>query len=329
MHPLTPREFLLATDAGALHLYDTREPSSSAAGSAADIWSGSKSRPAQTWRPHEDYITSLTALPPSAASTSGFPRQFVTVGDTTCALLDVRKGVIATSSPGKEVLTSTAEIGGRVFTGDTGGGLTVWDKNVVRQWEHGMGKQRVDVRRSMVSPEGDVLEMPAPEDETIDVLCGMPGALAGRSGKDADLLIAGWDTGRIEVLTTAAKGRRARVEAMWQCDETEGVMALGFDVVGRLVAGAGEKIELYGYKGEEVVESEGDEDEMEDSDDDSAAVPAPTKRAPDSEDEDDDDDDEVDSSDEERKQPKRKKRKKVKQVKGKGAQQTFSFAGLD
>ena len=94
LHPLTGRTLLLATDDGALHLYDLRE---SERGFAAR-------RPASTLRPHADYVASITPLAPTAQSTSGLPKQWVSTGGTTLAVSDLRRGVQIRSEDQEEAL---------------------------------------------------------------------------------------------------------------------------------------------------------------------------------------------------------------------------------
>ncbi|KAK6425194.1 WD repeat-containing protein jip5, partial [Oleoguttula sp. CCFEE 5521] len=79
IHALSPQTLLLTTDSGALHLYDLRDPAPS-----LPIVSGKTAfttgQPAATHHPHTDYISSLSPLPPSSASTSGYSKQWLTTG---------------------------------------------------------------------------------------------------------------------------------------------------------------------------------------------------------------------------------------------------------
>ncbi len=130
LHALSPQTLLLATDSSALHLYDLREPSTFAS-----------RKPAQTHRPHDDYISSLAPLPPSDTSTSGYSKQWVTTGGTTLAVTDLRRGVLVKSEDQEEELLSCVFVDGlparpgrstgqKVLVGCSTGVVTVWERGV-------------------------------------------------------------------------------------------------------------------------------------------------------------------------------------------------------
>lgn len=129
LHALSPQTLLVATDSAALHLYDLRAPSTL------------RSKPSQTHRPHDDYISSLTPLPPTEASTSGFSKQWITTGGTTLAVTDLRRGVLVKSEDQEEEFLSSVFVGGlrarpgrskgeKVVVGSSSGVLTLWERGV-------------------------------------------------------------------------------------------------------------------------------------------------------------------------------------------------------
>ncbi|KAI5282355.1 WD repeat-containing protein jip5 [Ascosphaera acerosa] len=145
IHALSPQSLILATDSGAMYVYDLRDPliASPSAGAGASSSSSSSpaclsARPQQTHHPHDDYVSSLTPLPPSAASTSGFSKQWITTGGTTVALTDLRRGVLVRSEDQEEELVSSCYVTGlrrggtsqgeKLLVGGSGGVLTLWEK---------------------------------------------------------------------------------------------------------------------------------------------------------------------------------------------------------
>lgn len=266
---------MLATDSSALHLYDLRIP-----------YSKVSARPEQSHHPHDDYISSLTPLPPSDTSTSGFSKQWVTTGGTTLAVTDLRRGVLVRSEDQEEELVSSAFIGGlansgtsrgeKVAVGGSNGVLTLWEKGV---WDD------QDERIYVQGGTGGA--------ETIETLVTVPDEL-GR-GK---MLAAGLGNGLIKFIRIGPN----KVSSEVVHDETEGVVGLGFDVEGRMVSGGGQIVKVW----HEAVNGSGD-------------ILAGEKHM--MGDSDDSDDDSEDSDAEERRNAnanERKKRKKGKSGRGTG-----------
>lgn len=296
MHALSPQTFLLSTDSGALHLYDLRDPAPSLPVSDAKT-AFINPRPAQTYHPHADYISSICAIPPSAASTSGYSKQWLTTGSTTLALTDLRRGVLTKSEDQEELLLSCLYVTGlaaKKSSGSTGekaivgggdGVVTLWEKG---QWDD--QDERIVVSR---------------EKETLDCMAHIPDGLGGVGKKIA----VGMGDGKIRFIRLGMN----KVVGEVQHDEVEGVVGLEFDIGGRMISGGGQILKVW----RESIEAEEDED---------AEVGAAKRGASDSNDSDQDDDDD-DSSDEEEKP--RKRRKKRKRGKGPATSTSFNFSGLD
>ncbi|KAI7490908.1 WD repeat-containing protein [Hortaea werneckii] len=304
IHALSPQTLLLGTDAGALHLYDLRDPAPTLPVSEAKQ-AFINPRPASTHHPHTDDISSLTALPPSSTSTSGFSKQWLTTGGTTLALTDLRRGVLVKSEDQEELLLSSLYVSGlptKKSSGSTGekalvgggdGVITLWEKG---QWDD--QDERIHVSR---------------EKETIDALAEVPRGVGG-FGKN---VAVGLGDGKVRFIRLGQN----KIVGEVQHDEMEGVVELGFDVGNRMISGGGQILKVW----QEHIEA--DEEAWEDEDEeDEAAAAAGGKRAAMGSDEDSDQDDE-DSSDEEEKSKSR--RKKRKRGKGPAAPSQFNFSGLD
>lgn len=296
LHPLSPQTLLLATDSSALYLYDLRVPT------AAESTAFTSTQPSQTHHPHADYISSLTPLPPSEASTSGYSKQWVSTGGTTLAITDLRRGVLVRSEDQEEELLSSCFVSGlsarksstskgeKVVVGGAGGVLTLWERGV---WDD--QDERITVDRS----EGG--------GESVDVLAVLPGGV-GPAGRT---IAAGLGDGKVRFVRL---GQNKVVDEI-QHAEVEGVVSMNFDVGGRLITGGGQTIKVWHEKVDE---------------DNHGYVDGDGKRAG-SNSEDSDDSGDGDSSEEEEKG--RKRRKKRKRGKGKdtdsGKATTLSFSGLD
>ncbi|KAE9366904.1 WD40 repeat-like protein [Stipitochalara longipes BDJ] len=295
LHALSPQTLLLATDSAALHLFDLRAPSTLSA------------KPSQTHHPHDDYISSLTPLPPTEASTSGFSKQWVTTGGTTLAVTDLRRGVLVKSENQEEELLSSVFVGGlpskpgrskgeKVLVGSSNGVLTLWERGV---WDDQDERIYVDIGRG--------------GGESLDSLAVMPEGV-GDGGKN---VVVGVGDGTIRIVQL---GPNKVIGEALRHDEVEGVVGLGFDVGGRLISGGGSIVKVWQEK------MTLDEDEEDDSDEGESSA---KKRALDGSASDDSDEaDAKDSSDEEGGHQRRKKRRK-----GKGKKNTgngiLGFKGLE
>jgi hypothetical protein len=285
LHTLTPQTLLLATDSSALHLYDLRANSTVPS-----------SKPQQTHHPHDDYVTSLTPLPPTDTSTSGTSKQWVSTGGTTVAVTDLRRGVLVKSEVQGEELLSSVIVDGKLVVGGEKGGLRLWQVGV---WDD--NEETVTVGKGA---SADVLAM-VPE-----------GVGKGR------MLAVGMDDGVVRFVGMG--GKRAKVLGFEvRHDDVEGVLGLGFEVGGRMCSGGGAVVKVW----EESLASGGGVGAEEEEEED-IAVRGKLGNGSDS-DEGEDDDGDGDVSSGEEKPRKRKKRKRNKGKSNGEAQQVTAFKGMD
>ncbi|EPQ65981.1 Bgt-3341 [Blumeria graminis f. sp. tritici] len=237
VHALSPETLLLATDSAAIHVYDLRSPSIMTP------------RPAQTYFPHQDYISSLTPLPPSSSSKSGFSKQWISTGGTTLAVTDLRKGVLAQSADQEEELLCSTFVGGlpirpgksngeKLLLGDSSGVLTLWEKGV---WDDQQERIRVVNRRS--------------EACALESIALMPQGV-GDGGKN---VVVGVEDGKIHIVKLGINKVTATLQHE-RLDGVEGVTALGFDVDGRLISGGGTIVKAW----QQLASDNGSEDEEDD-----------------------------------------------------------------
>ena len=332
IHALSPQTLLLATDSGALHLYDLRAPAPSIAAATAprgkQAFTGTK--PAQTHHPHTDYVSSLTPLPPSNTSTSGYSKQWLTTGGTTLALTDLRRGVLVKSEDQEEELLSSLYVTGltakkssgstgeKALVGGSDGVITLWEKG---QWDD--QDERITVSH---------------ERETVDALALIPDGAGGFGKKVA----AGLGDGKIRVIRLGDN----KVLDELQHDELEGVISLGFDVGNRMISGGGQVVKVWEEHVREsaVAEEEEEEEEEEaaaaivEAEDNSSDAGVEDGRVPENDEsgkrrgkgsDRDSEEDEGDRNDENDGKKHRKKRKRRKKGKGTSTDRSFNFTGLD
>lgn len=281
VHALSPQTLLLATDSSKLHLYDLRVP-----------YSKVSARPQQTHRPHDDYVSSLTPLPASDTSTSGFSKQWVTTGGTNLAVTDLRRGVLVRSEDQEEELISSTYIGGlsssgssrgeKVVVGGSEGVLTLWEKGA---WDD--------------QDERIYIERRAGGAESLEKLTVVPEELG--KGK---MVAIGLGSGKVKFVRMGMN----KVVSELTHDETEGVVGLGFDVEGRMVSGGGQVVKVWNET-TDMGDSAGGKHGLGDSDDS---------------DDDSDSDQETKKTDNSRRQRKKQKGKE----RGKG-REVMAFADID
>lgn len=299
VHALTPQTLLVATDASALHVYDLR-------GRPAYFSFGHK--PQQTHQPHNDYISSISSLPPTKSSTSGTSKQWVTTGATTLAVTDLRRGVLSKSEDQEEELLSSAFVSGlptkhgrasgeKIIVGGAGGVLTLWEKG---WWED--------------QDERITLDKSAGGGESLDAIVPLPDNVEKLPGTN---IAVGMGNGRVKIVGLSPN----KVVGELLHDDFDGVVTLGVDASGRLLSGGGRNVKIWMPREAALNE---DRDEVDGS-------TAKKRRARSESDDEGDSDRDGDDSDDEPAPIQRKKRRK----KGKGARRTnghgnlLAFQGLD
>ncbi|KAI0204381.1 WD repeat domain-containing protein jip5 [Astrocystis sublimbata] len=304
---LSPQTLLLACDSGVLHLFDLRDSALAA------------SKPQQSHYPHDDFVSSLTPLPPSAESTSGFSKQWISTGGTTLAVTDLRRGVLVRSEDQEDELLCSAYIAGMgpkkarhngvIAVGTGSGVLTLWDKGT---WDDQFDRVVVDSTRG--------------GGESLDCIVQIPENLS----RDKRVAI-GLGDGSLRLVNLTKR----EVDGSLRHDDIETVVSLGFDCQGRMISGGGQTVKIWEDSAAAASHDDGDSDDdsddsdaENDDDDDSDAV-APEqdngKRQADK----DSDSDDSDSDAGDRHKKKRKKGKSKVELGPHGAHGILKFQGLD
>jgi len=265
MEVLTPKTILLGDDGGSMYIFDLRENHSI------------NPKPAREHKPHRDFITSITPLPATSTSSSGFPRQWVSTGGGRLAVSDIDSGAVATSEDQDDDLLCSVVIptgmGPKkmrdnpvVVVGTTSGVLTLWDKG---SWDD--QQDRIHVTDGGRKAADDLA--------SLEAVVRVPEALGWGSK-----IVVGATDGSLSMVDL----RRRDVHHILNHDDIDGVVAVAFDCENRLISAGGKMVKVWQENsditgGEDEPAQRGTKHDAEDSSEsgdsaDSDAEPAERKK---------------------------------------------------
>lgn len=296
IHPLNPHHLLLGTDSGTIHLYDTR--------------TSLPSTPATTWSSiHDDYISSITSLPPTSESTSNLPKQFIATGDSTLSHLDVRKGLLQKSDDQENETLTSCVVSGVGKGGRSTRAYVGMGDGIIHAFERGVWGDMCE--RIKIGGKGD------------DVDCVEEYVQEG----DAEVtkgrcIVAGCGDGSVKVVRLGGN-KVVRVfehGGGGEDAEEEGVTAIKFDCDGAMMSAGGSVVKIWYQDFGGGKDDEDDSDDDSDSDSDKPVAKSKGRKL----ESDSDDSDEPSGS----KSSQRRKKKRKNKHQGAGPKKSL-FGGLD
>lgn len=239
-----------------------------------------RQKPQQTYHPHDDYVSSITALPPpghastasrsasgtgAGTSSNSSTKQFITTGATTLAVTDLRRGVLSRSEDQEEELLSSVLVtglparrshgsngkggggggGDKAIVGGADGVLTLWDRG---HWDDQV--QRILLKKAVGGSE------------SVDALMLLPEDVSPGHGRRH--IAAGMGDGSVSIVSLFPHAVVCRLDH----DDLEAITGLGVDCSGRLFTGGGQNIKIWIRRETSGVQNDDDEDEFDDDDDD-------------------------------------------------------------
>ena len=261
LHALTPMHLVVGTDSGNVLVYDARENGKTLSSKPSKIWADVQG--------DREPVTSITPLPPTEQSTSGFPNTLCCVGGSTVAVLDIRKGPRVRSEPQEDELGpavfatglrtggASSSVGQKLVVGTSSSTLSLFERGV---WDD--MDERIRFRETAGAIEG---------------LCLVPEDISTVKLKPQERAVAvGLENGYIDFVRLGPNQIIEELRA--QHDTMEGASCIGFDVEGRMVTGGGNVVKVWtgversfdgetnGFAGGSDSSEEEDEDEESSSD---------------------------------------------------------------
>lgn len=245
LRTLSPQTLLIGTESTALHVLDLRAPPVGKANSSSK--SGSTTvfdclRLEASYYPHpSDFISSISLVPATSASTSGFSKQWISSGGGTLALTDLRKGVIFQSENHCQDFLSTLVIN----PGNGSGSEKVLAASDFSNSVSIFSKANLDLEVGKLRC--------VDENESIDAMTIAPSSFqAVQSDGDGDVVACATSSGYVRLVGTNTQARRRNrltagdhIIASFPHAELESVNAVAFDVHGRMIVGGGQTVRVW------------------------------------------------------------------------------------